>query len=69
MGMSEFLPLERFAKVLRLPCQIEMPKTLFERIRSYLPWSWDSNHKTKWVHDPLAPKFLKFRRSIPFTND
>lgn len=44
---------------------IEVPLTRVERLRTYLPWSWNSNHATKWVLDPNAPKTIRVIRMAP----
>lgn len=66
-GPEPVLLLERFAQVRPLPGSIEVPLGFWEKIQTYLPWSWDKNHKTKWVWQHNGERqYIRFRRSVPF---
>lgn len=56
--------LEYFATPKALPFTRMVPLTLRERIKTYLPWSWSRNHKTKWVYN--GPPTIKWNRRSPF---
>jgi hypothetical protein len=56
--------LESFTKPPRMPGLIEVPMTRMERFRTYLPWSWRSNHVTKLIREPNAPTTFKMRRYL-----
>lgn len=56
--------LEAFSKARPLPNTVEVPLTLWERFKTFLPRSWSRNHRTKWVYD--GPATIKFNRRSPF---
>jgi len=59
--------LEEFCKVRLFPGQERVPLTRWEKIKSYLPFTWRSNHETKIINKPLEhPVTIKFYRSTPY---
>ena len=52
-----------------MPGLIDVPMTRMERFRTYLPWSWRSNHVTKLIRDPNAPTTIKMRRYLTPENN
>lgn len=56
--------LKSFLVPVHMPGMIEVQLTRMERLRTYLPWSWRSNHATKWIHDPNTPDTLRMRRML-----
>lgn len=56
--------LEYFATPKPLPFTRMVPLSPWERFKTFLPWSWSRNHKTKWVYN--GPATIKFIRGSPF---